>query len=385
MSTPGRVQAGVPAGGQFASAVHAEAEGSLVDLEVDWGTVSISEGSRSPWGRCDSVEELAPGVVAVSTASHGGIKLSPERNRAVPPALRRASGWYEEDCEAYIVGFAHPDTIRSGLDHSRYVEGVKEWFPDGYEKVTGEPVTADDSRLVAEREWLEAHRGELVAVSAAPIRDEPGWVAVTVEASGLDGPRRVLKVPRDRYLDSDLREPHGKYPGRWVVPGDGFDDITPPEKPPEPPAPVFRGVNTSGLSAHQVGLVHRDLQRRWRDDSGEVATLAEWIERDGLTGKSVIVNSSTATREYHLTGPEAANGGYVAYPVSKATWDAVEAPDKRSPVRRAQDDLIYAEARVYKLANSRTATDEQRLRARDAHREALQRLADASHNEGRGG
>jgi hypothetical protein len=63
--------------------------------------------ARSRWGPIQTKSELAPGVWSVSTAGHGGIKLSRERNAAVPAYLRREGGWYEEDCEWAIAAVVH--------------------------------------------------------------------------------------------------------------------------------------------------------------------------------------------------------------------------------------------------------------------------------------
>ncbi len=49
----------------------------------------------SPWGVIQDKRELAPGIWQVSTASHGGIKLSRERNAAMPDYMRNEGGWYE--------------------------------------------------------------------------------------------------------------------------------------------------------------------------------------------------------------------------------------------------------------------------------------------------
>lgn len=65
--------------------------------------------STSPWGKVQHLSILAPGIVSVSTASHGGIWLSPDRERRIPPAGHAIARqyapaqWYEEDCDACIV------------------------------------------------------------------------------------------------------------------------------------------------------------------------------------------------------------------------------------------------------------------------------------------
>ena len=76
-----------------------------------------------------TAEELADGVVLVTTASHGGVWLAPERLAQMPDGERAADGWYEEDCEMAYVLRRFRDEIAgdgvidpAGID--RYVESV---------------------------------------------------------------------------------------------------------------------------------------------------------------------------------------------------------------------------------------------------------------------
>ena len=60
----------------------------------------------TPWGWTYDVEELADGVLRVSTPSHGGLKLSRERWDSLPAQVRDAmltATFAEEDCEEPIV------------------------------------------------------------------------------------------------------------------------------------------------------------------------------------------------------------------------------------------------------------------------------------------
>jgi hypothetical protein len=75
-------------------------------------------GDATPWGPAQNVDEVAPGIVFVSTASHGGFKLDAEKLAAVPPAWLAASfnlqgkaGWFEEDCDWCMVGLTFPDEV----------------------------------------------------------------------------------------------------------------------------------------------------------------------------------------------------------------------------------------------------------------------------------
>jgi hypothetical protein len=62
-----------------------------------------SRGSASPWGSIQTVIPLGPEAVAVTTASHGGLRVSPAALARVPAPIRqtayRANGWFEEDCD----------------------------------------------------------------------------------------------------------------------------------------------------------------------------------------------------------------------------------------------------------------------------------------------
>jgi len=66
----------------------------------------------TPWGSSDFVDEIRPGVLFVSTPSHGGFMVSPEGMKGFSAALRLASKYggrcgsytcFEEDCEAAAV------------------------------------------------------------------------------------------------------------------------------------------------------------------------------------------------------------------------------------------------------------------------------------------
>lgn len=74
----------------------------------DWKPRYDLEGSRTPWGVTQEAKEIAPGIVFHSTAGHGGIKLSADRNKSVSSAWRIRGGWYEEDVNAAIVVLTFP-------------------------------------------------------------------------------------------------------------------------------------------------------------------------------------------------------------------------------------------------------------------------------------
>ena len=62
--------------------------------------------THTPWGYPQDIEELAEGVWRVSTACHGGLKLSRERWEELPDVVRDTfltATFAEEDCEEPIA------------------------------------------------------------------------------------------------------------------------------------------------------------------------------------------------------------------------------------------------------------------------------------------
>ncbi|HEX4183204.1 MAG TPA: hypothetical protein VHY34_08090 [Caulobacteraceae bacterium] len=79
-------------------------------------------GSSSPWGAIQTVTPLGPDAVVVTTASHGGVRVSLAALARIPEPLQGTAysnaGWFEEDCDwaiPYLVlgldAFEH-DAVR---------------------------------------------------------------------------------------------------------------------------------------------------------------------------------------------------------------------------------------------------------------------------------
>ena len=61
---------------------------------------------HTPWGCPQDIEELAEGIWRVSTAGHGGLKLSRERWEELPDVVRDSfldATFAEEDCDEPIA------------------------------------------------------------------------------------------------------------------------------------------------------------------------------------------------------------------------------------------------------------------------------------------
>ena len=68
--------------------------------------MTATELTHTPWGWSQDIEELAEGVWRVSTAGHGGLKLSRERWYSLPDVVRDSflnPTYAEEDCEEPIA------------------------------------------------------------------------------------------------------------------------------------------------------------------------------------------------------------------------------------------------------------------------------------------
>lgn len=71
--------------------------------------------TSTPWGLSQSSRKIAPGIMFYSTAGHGGIHLSPTRQKEMKekfPDFITFLGdpaWWEEDCDCCVVNLAFPD------------------------------------------------------------------------------------------------------------------------------------------------------------------------------------------------------------------------------------------------------------------------------------
>jgi hypothetical protein len=103
---------------------------SLTTFEKERAMLAI--GSRSPWGKVQHVEVMSDGFVVVSTAGHGGAKISAELEKSIPVSLRspflKKAGWYEEDCDIlipyYFLWDKLPEKVRSRIEE----RGGKDWL-----------------------------------------------------------------------------------------------------------------------------------------------------------------------------------------------------------------------------------------------------------------
>lgn len=77
-----------------------------------------SQIEQSPWGKVEAHGMVAPGIVWVRTAGHGGLWLSPARVqqfRIKLPEFRPHAGfpWLEEDCDAAAATLVWPECYQA--------------------------------------------------------------------------------------------------------------------------------------------------------------------------------------------------------------------------------------------------------------------------------
>jgi len=161
-------------------------------------------GTRTPWGMSDSSKSYARGIVSYTTPGHGGFHLSKTKNEMVDPSWRNPNGWYEEDCEWAIVAMTFP-TLFSGSECMAARSTAKNWYPDAFEKVTGEKVKLEESTVLRERAAKEAHKNDYVVTAAWGDRHSnvpAGMVGVVATLGGTrtaGTPEKWFVIPASEY------------------------------------------------------------------------------------------------------------------------------------------------------------------------------------------
>jgi hypothetical protein len=165
----------------------------------------LNKPTRSPWGTVQSATARGP-FWFVSTAGHGGLRVPAAFNARIPDYMRRASGWYEEDCEWSIVACVYPEHFPE--EHRAHaVQTLRSWFPAAYERFTGQPIKPGESYARDQELFAKAHANDYVATAAFGewhARVPKGMVGVVATLGGsrmLDrvGDDAWFLIPADEY------------------------------------------------------------------------------------------------------------------------------------------------------------------------------------------
>jgi hypothetical protein len=187
----------------------------------------------TPWGASQTKQNISRGIILVTTASHGGVHLSPTVNDQVHPAWRDEHGWYEEDCEANIAVVTFPDEFKAAgwtEEHvTKAAESLRRWYPDQYMTVYGVTIDPSESHVLRERLFREQHANDWITITAWGDwhEDVPeGMVGVAATKGGTresDVTRGHFLIPKDEYddrgefsfvVDTTRHEGWTAYPGR---------------------------------------------------------------------------------------------------------------------------------------------------------------------------
>jgi hypothetical protein len=314
---------------------------------IKWGQSDVHEGGRAPNGeKFDSLERIAPGIDFLGTPGHGYYCVSPERNKAIAPALRNRSGKYEEDDELRILTWTFPEAFPKH-DYSVEAQAVRDGFPDQYEKATGQKLGPGESRSRDRETWTARHANDYIVTSAMTDDEDPAVVNVSARLGGA-GEERLFIVPTSEYKNrEDVDGELGKS-GRFVIDLDSHREV-------QRPAPValtlVTGLSTKGVTASAEQRIEKDLSKWAMSVSGHRRTLRTIINDEGVSGKSSSVNNF-GQREYTVNTATTAGESGGGYIVSKATYDAVNAPDSRTPSRIISDDIQVLNHKIEKLTAS---------------------------------
>lgn len=304
----------------------------------------VHVGSRTPWGKADNVERVAPGIVFAGTPSHGGYKLSRERNAAIPPALRERSGWYDEDDGRAVVHMYHPDSARPREGFTRAdvaaeaAVSIRDHRPAAYEKATGTTIPFGVSSGKDKADYYADKKGQVLVYSIGGREDpeNPGFVKASTRVHGdSQSGFGTHLVPKDAY--DSLERSHGSARDIQPVLPPGSRDVSPPPKVStwvKPPGVTT--FTTAGQTPAAAARMAKDLGQRWRGENGEVRSLGQLVERGEITAKTSYVDNGR--RSYALTA-ERGESHTNSYRVTKATFDAFDGPDDRSESLRAYQDM----------------------------------------------
>lgn len=172
----------------------------------------------SPWGTPQHQTEIAPGIIAVSTASHGGIYLEEGRALALQsamPEFKPWAGWpwLEEDCDAAVAAvfwpeFFEPYAVRCAVISVKCGSSAapKQWLASEY---------GMRARQVA-KQWEAQHYGEWEACGGCSHKD--GWISW------------MQQVGTDKHCERFFAD----YPRKHVFTQAEIDAQTKPATRPEP-------------------------------------------------------------------------------------------------------------------------------------------------------
>jgi len=82
----------------------------------------------TPWGEAQDAEEMAPGIISYSTASHGGIWIDKKHQKQLEKYTinnwLESSQWWEEDCDWVIPYLVFSFEIQEHGKAYKFIENL---------------------------------------------------------------------------------------------------------------------------------------------------------------------------------------------------------------------------------------------------------------------
>lgn len=148
----------------------------------------VTKRAETPWGAAQLSRIYGEGVIAHSSAGHGGFHLDAQRNALVDARWRNADGWYEEDSEWAKVAATFPELFTSS-EHASAEDTLRHSAPDAYEAIRGVILERGQSRVKDERSFKREHASDWIVVSAITSHYAPGFVECVTTLGGDRGSR----------------------------------------------------------------------------------------------------------------------------------------------------------------------------------------------------
>ena len=207
--------------------------------------------TTSPWGQPQDVENIAEGIDWISTASHGGYILSPERFAEMPEALRSGL-WageraFEEDCDWCRVQLAFSEEMlayerrthgddagaKRYLEHNKQAEQtLRVWSWRIWEAYFGRELQPGESSGKDHELFLEAHKEDWLVTCAWGDCFEfvpAGFVKVKAVKGGrtLDG---RIRTEGKFFMVTNSEYENNRPCGEFVIDLARHPEIRDPEK-----------------------------------------------------------------------------------------------------------------------------------------------------------
>lgn len=147
------------------------------------GRRDVQTRRETPWGRAQQSRLYGEGVIAHSTAGHGGFHLDAARNALVDRRWRNRDGWYEEDSEWAIVAATFPELFTTS-ERASAEDTLRNSEPDAYEAIRGVILEPGQSRVKDQRRFNQDHATDWIVVAAINSSLEAGFVECVATLGG---------------------------------------------------------------------------------------------------------------------------------------------------------------------------------------------------------